>query len=76
MNYFCQHVFLFCATLNTFSQHESFFFLVPHNFFYCHSIFFCDSLIFGWQRNIFFLLNNTTFFCATHAECEIKECRE
>ena len=26
MNFFCQHVFLFCATLNIFSKHESLFF--------------------------------------------------
>ena len=60
MNFFCQHVFLFCATLNIFSQHESLF-LVSHNFFCCHNIFFCDSHNLAGERNFYV----KDFFCAT-----------
>ena len=75
------NVFLFCATLNIFSQHES--------LFWRHMIFFVDTpycvvthiilvgnLTFMW--NIFLVdttsfLYNTTFFWATRTECELKE---
>ena len=39
---FCQHVFLFCATLNIFSQHELTFW-VSHKASCCYKILFCDS---------------------------------
>ena len=68
MNFFCQHVFLFCATLNIFSQHESLF-LASHNFFCCNNIFFCDSHNFCGQRNFyvkyFLLLTQNIVSCAT-----------
>ena len=80
MNFFGQHAFLFCATLNIFSQHESLF-LVS----YCHNIFFCDLLNFGGQRNFYvkyFFVETTLFFVqhniflATHTKFELKEYRE
>ena len=54
MNFFSEHVILFCATLNIFSQRDSLF-LVSHNFF-------CDSTNFGGQRNFyvnFFVVDTT-----------------
>ena len=52
MNFFCQHAFLFCATLNIFSQHESLF--GSHTIFCWHNWrFFCDSHKFGGQRNLY-----------------------
>ena len=44
MNFFCQHVFLFCATLKIFSQYESLF-LVSHNAIVATTYFFVTHLI-------------------------------
>ena len=61
MNFFCQHVFLFCATLKIFSQYESLF-LVSHNAIVATTYFFCDSLNFGGQHNFYvnFFFADTT----------------
>ena len=55
--FFLKHVFLFCVTLNIFSQHGSFI----HNIFFCVSHNCCATLT--SMSNIFFV--DTTFFCAT-----------
>ena len=52
MNFFDQHVFLFCATLNIFSQHESLF-VVSHSFFLSPQHISCDPHNFGGQCNFF-----------------------
>ena len=62
MNYFWQHVFLFCATLNIFSQHEP--------LFWCHIIFFVATTYFFLTHIIF--VGNVKyeiceiFFCCRH----------
>ena len=63
MNYFWQHVFLFCATLNIFSQHEpTTYFFLTHIIFVgnvkyeiCEIFFCCRHNMFFVQHNIFFV---------------------
>ena len=61
---FCQHVFLFCATLNILSLRQSLFW-VSHNFFLLPQNIFCDSHNFAAQHNFyveyFFLLTQQFF---------------
>ena len=79
---FCQHVFLFCATLDIFSLsfgcHVTLFvattyIFVTHNFgeqhdFYVKYFFFC------WHKTVFCATRN--IFCATCTECEHSKHRE
>ena len=63
---FCKYVFLFCATLNIFNQHESSFgchiiFFVTTTYFFVTHIILVRMLTSMW--NIFFV--DTTAFCAT-----------
>ena len=48
-NHFYKHVFLFCATINTFSQHES--------SFGCNIIYFVDTTVFCATQDFFMLRN-------------------
>ena len=62
---FCKHVFLFCATLNIFSQHESFsgchIFFVATTYFFAAHIILLRNVNF-YAKYIFFV--DTTVFCA------------
>ena len=85
---FCKHIFLFCATLNIFSQPESsfgchiIFFVATRYFFVTHLILLPNSnfyvkYFFNWHNTI---LCNTRFFCADwfehqeHRETKRKRC--